>query len=517
MKVLLTDHLLRDLESIPRPLATKTQRLAVEMTRIARHELSERLTAGWRIHQLKVSPFMSLSLDMNFRLLCRLDGESITLHRIVKHDLADNPAVNRNASRPGSVAISGQSIGVVDLYSSLLAIGLDSVTLEPFAKVQTVEGLLAALEKVPASVADLALSLIESQPFVYTPTQYRVLNDDEDFMTALEQEAQRWALYLHPYQDFIVRQPLDRHLLVEGGAGTGKTVCAWYRAKHVVDAGGKVVFACPTHLALAASRNHLSTLLDQSLSRCRLIASGNPQQLAQALEGACHLIVDEGQDLSPAWYEKMALIVGQRPLGVTVFVDRNQRRFGPTPRDRAVREAELRVETLAKLLRAETFQLTLNYRNARQIAEYFVGRVNSMLPAQIRMDVPLFEAAPVFEKKVATEADAFALTRMILAEICREFNPSDVALVVTGRPGVETKLVGFLEDLRTPVTKDVESSHGVLVARPHAIKGHERKAVICLLPHLASESKRTDRAVELYIMLSRARDRLFVIEYDEFP
>jgi hypothetical protein len=115
----------------------------------------------------------------------------------VRHDKADNPDVNRNASRSGSVAVSGESIGIGELYSSLLAIGLDSVTLQPLANVETVDTLLAAIEKVPPSDAELALGLIESEPFLYARTQYRVLNEDEGFLAALGQDAQTWALYLH--------------------------------------------------------------------------------------------------------------------------------------------------------------------------------------------------------------------------------------------------------------------------------------------------------------------------------
>jgi hypothetical protein len=124
MKVLLTDKLLEDIGSLPKALAGKAQRVAVQFTRLSRQDMQDKLTAGWRIHKLKSSPFMSFSLDMNYRLLCRIDGETIALHRIVKHDRADNPQVNREDSRDACLTLNSSQLRIPDLYACLQAIGL---------------------------------------------------------------------------------------------------------------------------------------------------------------------------------------------------------------------------------------------------------------------------------------------------------------------------------------------------------------------------------------------------------
>jgi hypothetical protein len=194
MKVLLTDKLLEDIGSPPKALASKAQRLAIEFTRLSRRDMQDKLTAGWRVHKPKSSPFVSLSLDMNYRLLCRIDGETIALHRIVKHDLADSARVNREDSRDACFTVDSTPLRIADLYGCLKAIGLREDDISPLSGIRTEDDFLSAAQRVPPAVADLALNLIETDRFVYVRTKYCVLNKDDSFEKALLSEMSAWGI-----------------------------------------------------------------------------------------------------------------------------------------------------------------------------------------------------------------------------------------------------------------------------------------------------------------------------------
>jgi len=264
MRVQLTDKFIGDIGGLSKTLASKAQKLAVELTRIPRQEVSKHLTAGWRLHKLSSSPFVSLSLDMNFRILCKMDGEVITLYRVVKHDLADSSRINKDDSRRANIGVDASRLEIKDLYFSLSALGLREEEIVAFCNISSEKDLLLAIEGVPEHVAEFAFGLLEMDDFIYSRTQYRVFSGDEDFELTLLDDLSKWDIYMHPSQTFLVDFPQQTNLIVKGGAGTGKTVCAWHRAKHIADSGKYVAFVCPTKKSLAASQSKLESLLGES-------------------------------------------------------------------------------------------------------------------------------------------------------------------------------------------------------------------------------------------------------------
>jgi nucleoside-triphosphatase THEP1 len=52
--------------------------------------------------------------------------------------------------------------------------------------------------------------------------------------------------YLYsPSQSFIVNMPVDYRIAISGSAGTGKTVCAWYRLQNLAKQGHIIGFVAP--------------------------------------------------------------------------------------------------------------------------------------------------------------------------------------------------------------------------------------------------------------------------------
>lgn len=163
-------------------------------------ELPERAGNGWRLHRLRDSPFVSFSLDMNYRVLAKVDGDTVFVHRAVKHALADDPRVNRNATAPSPYGVTGAVLQPADLYGVLGALGVRQHDLAPFRAVQTQDDLVRVLSEVAPLVMELALDLYETTGVVSERARYTLYAPDHELQAALEGRFVEWSLYLHPSQ-----------------------------------------------------------------------------------------------------------------------------------------------------------------------------------------------------------------------------------------------------------------------------------------------------------------------------
>ena len=91
MKIALSETFLEDFSTLQHNLQKKCRDIISSVKGLDSKTLRESSVPGWRVHKLKSSPFISFSLDMNFRMLAKIEGEAIYFHRAVKHSLADSP------------------------------------------------------------------------------------------------------------------------------------------------------------------------------------------------------------------------------------------------------------------------------------------------------------------------------------------------------------------------------------------------------------------------------------------
>jgi len=105
MKIALTEQFLEDKSNLPGGLERKCRELLSSLRKIEAKSIQEKALPGWRLHKLNSSPFISLSLDMNYRVLCKIEGDTAFVHRVVKHDLADSARVNKNDATPAVYAL----------------------------------------------------------------------------------------------------------------------------------------------------------------------------------------------------------------------------------------------------------------------------------------------------------------------------------------------------------------------------------------------------------------------------
>ena len=114
-------------------------------------------------------------------------------------------------------------------------------------------------------------SLIEteaSRQTIFTP------ETEEELQRFFEGELEGWRVFLHPEQRKLAYRDYNGPAMVRGGAGTGKTVVAMHRAKHIADqiaanqqsSGARVLFTTFTTSLAQDILANLRTLCPEHLS-----------------------------------------------------------------------------------------------------------------------------------------------------------------------------------------------------------------------------------------------------------
>lgn len=96
----------------------------------------------------------------------------------------------------------------------------------------------ALLDFVSTGVLRQAEPVVHAQtPFEHPDAlrRFRVLEDVDELEQALDYPWEKWILYLHPTQRRVVERDFNGPARVSGSAGTGKTVVALHRVKHILD------------------------------------------------------------------------------------------------------------------------------------------------------------------------------------------------------------------------------------------------------------------------------------------
>ena len=136
------------------------------------------------------------------------------------------------------------------------------------------------------------------------------ITDDECLAKIMDEGMEKWQLFLHPSQSKLVSSDYKGTVKVSGSAGTGKTIAALHRLKHLCgNPGAKVLFTTYTK-ALLGNLNDLVERLDLPKSRYEL---GNIDQVLlrvardnQVLEEGVNVLDYSGDDRSLALWREVA-------------------------------------------------------------------------------------------------------------------------------------------------------------------------------------------------------------------
>ncbi len=452
---------------------------------------------------------ISLSVDMNFRVLAQLNANIVILHRVVKHDLADRGEVNRNDRAEVVAQMTTDSFLPRHVYGALLSFGVSQAEAGLFRECSTEDDLLDAASNVSNETAQLVLTLYETSSLVIPQAQFRFLQKDDDFARIVEFGGDDWEMYLHPSQAYLVELPPFSRTAVVGSAGTGKTICAWYRTKHLIDAGVSVGFVCPHESVLDISMRHLLSMAGDSNDRNYFFVPKHPDELIQLANVVDHVVIDEAQEIPVTWLvnlgEKM-----RDAIGVTLFYDINQ--LGGHIQNGDVKRYRKRISAwkamLNKFSRLQKFTLSINYRNAREIAEYYLTLLSESLPAKPLAEVPVFESGQVVQHKVK-DSELNDTIVSLLHRLLKNNSPHEIGVVILNQ--TPSTVLRGLAIRQVPVTEDPKRNE-VVVTTASKMRGYERKVMIVASKNLQAQRRNFGVAIDAYIAMSRAVKRLIVME-----
>lgn len=330
-------------------------------------------------------------------------------------------------------------------------------------------------------------------------------------------------------QDRINDLPMDGRFLVTGPPGTGKTVMALYRASMLNKRKRKVKLLMYSRLLSQYTESAVDELdLDGTVDTyhkwfysffwaqyrrtppsldkfvydfgeaLKIIAAAPPPR-----GSVPDLIVDEGQDLPKDFY----LVAQHMAKNFIVFADENQRimETNSTIRD---------IKTYGGL--PDPYILTKNYRNTREIAQLaaaFYTGLSTGIP-----ELPDRRGVRPVMRAFMTTASAVESIRIF------ERTNSDAEIgVFTPNKKTQNKIWDLLDGTtRNPVQRYVGGQGskgtpvrfgepGITVVNYQSAKGLEFDAVFLPeLQEIGGDPKSTDIRMRLYVLISRARDRLIL-------
>lgn len=141
--------------------------------------------------------------------------------------------------------------------SELLSIGLPQELLPKVRSITSQAGLEALQSNLPENIYEALTWYAQGEDWeqikqAYTdaysdekavvPTtidkldtgRFHIVTSDEELRSIIDKPLAQWRVFLHPLQKHIVDNAWRGAVLVTGGAGTGKTVAAIHRARHLV-------------------------------------------------------------------------------------------------------------------------------------------------------------------------------------------------------------------------------------------------------------------------------------------
>ncbi|GGZ71974.1 hypothetical protein GCM10008101_27760 [Lysobacter xinjiangensis] len=308
-------------------------------------------------------------------------------------------------------------------------------------------------------------------------------------------------------------------LIISGGPGTGKTLLAVQRARHLATQGGKVRFVCYNELLSRRLKKQLQgdtnievatfhSLCIRTLKAAGVDVPRNPtsswwesdgpqaMRLAtqQSAERVDALIVDEGQDFSPVWFSALMAGLADRQHGLMyVFADDRQELWSRSWRDGLPHFGE--------------FSLWENCRNTAEIATC-VNAVYKDAPAETGA-----QGAPVVVVRYGVDDDLVSTVLALGARLVEDHNlrPSELT-VLTDDVALAARLTSAYI-LDTPIVSF--GGNGITCETVSRFKGLESAAVLLALGRGTATA--SQRLASAYIGLSRARAAAIVVIPEEHP
>ena len=133
-------------------------------------------------------------------------------------------------------------------------------------------------KKEKVDTGDLAAALEHPD----TRRRFVTILSDKDLTAILDAPLEKWRVFLHPSQEKLVAKNFNGPAKVTGGAGTGKTVVAMHRAKHLAS---KVFPEKTDRILFTTFTANLAQNVEQMLSTALPGVHGSPRSRPPARLG----------------------------------------------------------------------------------------------------------------------------------------------------------------------------------------------------------------------------------------
>ena len=305
-----------------------------------------------KIHAVKDDRVRTVRIDQQYRaiILHPGKGDVFVLVWVDNHDEAMDWAKNRtfeinpvtgslqvfNVSEAEQAVVPPTKKKVAGLLEQfdddlLLSFGVPAVLLPAVRGVRKPDDLLALNKHLPAECAEALMWLLEGLPSdevrEAVATQRKVKVDTTDLAKALEHPDSRrrfvtilsdkdltailnaplekWRVFLHPSQEKLVSKEFKGPARVLGGAGTGKTVVAMHRARHLAnkvftESKDRILFTTYTGNLAQNVEEMLSTLCPECKDRIEAVHLHSWAARFMKSHGAGFDIA-YGEDLDACW------------------------------------------------------------------------------------------------------------------------------------------------------------------------------------------------------------------------
>ena len=348
-------------------------------------------------------------------------------------------------------------------------------------------------------------------------------------------------------QETVRALPREGQHLIVGGPGTGKTVIALIRARRYQRDQDDYVFLVFNHLLHRAStqlfpgelsgatwwawfRDQFETIAGETLPRksaergdfrpidwdgVRKVVSRRPASSRPPIANAPFLIIDEGQDMPPQFYQALVALGFERFF---VAADQNQQIHDEHNSSRRDIETELAIDT------EDVIELKHNYRNCGPVARlaraFYTGD-----PASPPVDLP---------SRRGPTAWLCDYTPRRFAEICRRIvkivdrDPATLIGVIAPNNDVRKRYLEGLSaatcdlDNGVPRIETFFGQHrpevrfnegGILVINVQACKGLEFDVAVLadIDLHYVPPTDLDAVRKRFYVMVARARERVILL------
>lgn len=272
-------------------------------------------------------------------------------------------------------------------------------------------------------------------------------------------------------------------VLVEGGAGTGKTILAIESAIRESELGRKVLFCCKSYPLAQFIKKTLKSFINiivVTIEEFQFQFANN--ELTYAYDS---LYIDEGQDIDIDFWEKFNYFPS---ISLKVFADSNQAIY------------RLR-DDLATRLGLASFPLAVNLRNTKKIA----GVTEHLY------DGPLIHSAGPDGLNPISYICEIEDAKYMIVDLIRKLNieesiPLSMITLLVPNAEMRENLISILSRSKISCSDAIRSNEcEVIVETITRFKGLEAPIVILLADRLVSKNQELS-----YVAVSRARSRLYI-------